>query len=155
MRNKLRTLSELSCLRDTPRTSKSILTKETLNIRSESRRARLEWRTGQYRELKREAVRAVRRDKKAQVNGVCEAMESHLWSTYSRPAYRGIQTLRSSRAPPCCSTVKAADGTALTGESEIRARWARYFEELYRVNPPVVSFPGMLTLSGMQTPCKL
>ena len=31
----------------------------------ESRRARLEGRTGQYRELKSEAVRAVRRDKEA------------------------------------------------------------------------------------------
>ena len=67
-----------SCLRDTPGTSKSFLTKETLNIIEESRRARLEGRTGQYRELKREAVRAVRRDKEAQVRGVCETVESHL-----------------------------------------------------------------------------
>ena len=51
-------------------TSKSFLTKETLNITEESDRARLEVRTGQYRELKREAVRAVRRDKEAQVRGV-------------------------------------------------------------------------------------
>ena len=29
---------------------------------------------------------------------------------------------------------------------------AGYFEELYRVNPPVMSFPGMLTLSEMRTP---
>ena len=43
--------------------SKSFLTKQTLNIIKESRRARLEGRTGQYRKLKREAVRAVRRDK--------------------------------------------------------------------------------------------
>ena len=48
------------CLPDTPGTSKSFLTKETLNIIKESRRARLEVRTGQYRELKREAVLAVR-----------------------------------------------------------------------------------------------
>ena len=26
------------------------------------------------------------------------------------------------------------------------------FEELYCVDPPTVSFPGMLTLSGMRTP---
>ena len=132
--------------------SESFLTKETLNTIEESRWAILEGRTGEYRELKREAVRAVRRDKEAQVRGVCETVESHLWSTDSRPAYRGIRTLRSSRAPPCCSTVKAADGTTLTGESEIRARWAGYFQELYRVDPSVVSFPGMLTLFGMQTP---
>ena len=33
------------------------------------------WRTGQYRELKHEAVRAVRRDIEAQVRGVCETVE--------------------------------------------------------------------------------
>ena len=53
-----------SCLRDISGTSKSFLTKETLNTIEESRRARLERRTGQYRELKREAVRAVKSDKR-------------------------------------------------------------------------------------------
>ena len=47
-------------------TSKSFLTKEILNIIEESRRARLEGKTGEYRELKREAVRAVRRDNEEQ-----------------------------------------------------------------------------------------
>ena len=54
--------------------SESFLTKETLNTIEESRWAILEGRTGQYRELKREAVRAVRRDKEAQVRGVCETV---------------------------------------------------------------------------------
>ena len=66
-----------SCLRDTSGTSKSFETEETLNNIEESRRARLEGRTRQYRELKREAVRAVRRDKEAQVRGVCETVDSH------------------------------------------------------------------------------
>ena len=56
-----------SCLR----TSKSFLTKE-------GRRARLKGRIGQYRELRREAIRAVMRDKKVPVHGVCETVESHL-----------------------------------------------------------------------------
>ena len=76
-----------SCLRDTPGTSKSFLTKETLNTIEESRRARPEGRTGQYWELKREAVRTVRKDKEAQVRGVAETVKSHLRSTDSRPAY--------------------------------------------------------------------
>ena len=42
-----------SCLRDTPGTSKSLLNKETLNVIEESRRARLEGKTGQYGELER------------------------------------------------------------------------------------------------------
>ena len=57
----------------------SFLNEATLKIVEESRRARLEGRTGAYRGLKREAVRAVSRDKEAQVRGVCETMESHLW----------------------------------------------------------------------------
>ena len=103
-------------MRSTPGTSKSLLTEETLKTFKESRRARLAWKIGQFRKLKLEAVRAVRRDKEAQVRGVCETVESHLWSTDSRPAYRGIRTLCSSRPPPHCSTVKAANGTTLTGK---------------------------------------
>ena len=55
-----------SCVRDSPRMSESVFTKETMNIIQESRRARHEGKTGKYRELKREAVRALRRDKEAQ-----------------------------------------------------------------------------------------
>ena len=144
-----------SCLRDTHGKSKSFLTKETLNIIVESRRARLEGKNGQYRKLKRGAVRAVRRDKEAQVREVCETVESHMWSTDSRPSYRGIRRLRCSRTPPRCSTVKAADGTTLTGDSEIRARLTGYFEKLYLVDRPTVSFLEMLTPSGMRTHCNL
>ena len=53
-----------------------------MNIIEEGRRATLEGRTGQYRKLKREAVRAVRRDKEVQIRGVCETVEN-LWSTDS------------------------------------------------------------------------
>ena len=88
-----------SCLRDTPGTSNSFLTKETLNIIEESRRARLEGRSGQYREVEREAVCAVRRDEGAQVRGVFETVESHLWSTFSQRVYRGLRTLRTFRPP--------------------------------------------------------
>ena len=83
-------------------------------------------------------VRAARKDKEAQVRGVCETVESYLWSTDSRPAYRGICALRSSKPPPCCS----ADGTILTGGSETRVQWAGYFEELYRVDPHGREFSG-------------
>ena len=80
---------------------------------------RLEGTTGQHQSLKREASHAGRRDKEAQVRGVCERC---LWLTDFRPAYRGIQTLRSSRPTASGTTVKAAVGTTLMGESEIRVR---------------------------------
>ena len=83
---------------------------------------------------------------------VCETVESHLWSTDSQPADtdRGMWNLRSFKSTPRCSTVNTADGTTLTEESEIRSRLAGHFEELSRVNPPTMSFPGMLTLPGMR-----
>ena len=75
----------------------------------------------------------------------------------SRPIYLPTEEsgLDVPRPWPCCSTVKAAEGTTLTGKSVIQARWAGYFEELYRVDPPAVSSPGILTLSGMLSLCKL
>ena len=87
-----------------------------------------------------EAVRAVRRNKEAQVRGVRETVESHLWSTDFRPTYRGIRMLCSPTPPPRCSTVKAADGTTFTVESAIGARWDAYFKELYLVEPDL-EFP--------------
>ena len=92
-----------SCLRDTRGMFKSFLTKEPMNIIEESRRSRLEGKTGQYREVKREAVRAVRRNKEAQLRGVYETVDIHVWSTDSRPAYRGIRTMRSSKPSLRCS----------------------------------------------------
>ena len=67
------------------------------------------------------------------------------WLTYhGRSAYRRIRTLRSFRRPRHCSTAEEADGATLTGESEIRARWAGYVEELHRVDRPPTecAFPG-------------
>ena len=122
------------CPRGTLGTSQTYLAKETPNTIEESRRARLQCKSGQYRELKREAVRAVRKDKEGRVRWVCETVENQLWSTDYRPAYRGIRTLRSSRPPHRCSTVKAAHGTAMAAESEIRARCAGYFEELHHAD---------------------
>ena len=87
---------------------------------------------------------------------VCHLLTCAIYGKITCDSSQVIFRLRPSRPPPRCSTVEAADGTTLTGESEIRARWAGYFEELYRVDPPpsppFVSFPGMLTLSAMRTP---
>ena len=60
----------------------------------------------------------------AQVHGVCETVQSH-----RNPDLAFLQS------PPCYSTVKTPDGTTLTEDSEIRDRWAGFFEELYHVDP--------------------
>ena len=80
----------------------------------------------------------LRVDKEAYVRGICEGVEHHLWSSDSRPAYRGIHALHSSKPIPRCAAVRAESGRLLTGESEVKARWAGYFERLYQADPPAV-----------------
>ena len=94
----------------------------------QSRRARLNGRAELFRELRCKTVRALRVDKETYVRGICEGVEHHLWSRDSRPAYRGICSLRSSKPIPQCTAVRAEGGRLLTEESEVKARWAGYFE---------------------------
>ena len=72
------------------------------------------------------------------MRGICEGVEHHLWTGDSRPTYRGIRALRSSKPIPRCPAVRAEGGRLLTEESEVKARWAGYFERLYQANPPAV-----------------
>ena len=37
-----------------------------------------------------------------------------------------------------CTAVRAEGGRLLTEESEVKARWASYFERLYQADPPAV-----------------
>ena len=67
-----------------------------------------------------------------------EGVEHHLWSSDSRPAYRVICALRSSKPIPRCTAVRAEGGRLLTEESEVKAHWASYFEQLYQTDPPAV-----------------
>ena len=71
------------------------------------------------------------------MRGICEQVEHHLWSSDARPAYRGIQALRSVPSHPRCMSVKADTGEVLSEEDQVRARWADYFERLYKADPPV------------------
>ena len=103
-----------------------------------SHRARLNRRAELFRELRRQTVCALRVDKEAYMRGICEGVEHHLWSSDSRPAYRGIRTLRLSKPVPRCTAVRAEGGGLLTEESEVKARWAIYFEQLYQADPPSV-----------------
>ena len=78
----------------------------------------------------------------------CEGVEHHLWLSDSRPAYRGIHTLRSSKPVPRCTAVTAEGGRLLKEESEVKARWAGYFERLYQTDPPTVE----LDVRGVTNP---
>ena len=126
------------CLGTQHRAKKNFVSQGTLDTIDQSRKARLNGRAELFRELRCKTVRALRMDKEANVRGICEGVEHHLWSSDSRPAYRGIRTLRSSKPIHRCTAVRAEGGGLLTEESEVKARWTGYFERLYQADPSAV-----------------
>ena len=126
------------CLGTHRRAKKNFVSQGTLDTIDQSNRARLNGRAELFRELRHKTVCALRVDKEAYVQGICEGVEHHLWSSDSHPADRGIRALRSSNPIPRCTAVRAEGGRFLTEESEVKARWAGYFERLYQADPPAV-----------------
>ena len=114
---------------------RSFVSKSTLDLVEKSRRARLDGDPA-ARELRRRTVRALRADKEEYVRSVCGRVESHLCTSDSRPAYNAIRALRSSKSVSGVSSVRAASGEVLTGESEVNSRWASFFEQLYQADSP-------------------
>ena len=90
----------------------------------------------------------LRVDKETYVRVICEGVEHHLWSSDSRPAYRGIRALCSSKPVPRCTAVRAEGGELFTEKSEVKAHWACYFERLYEADPPAVE----LDVKGVTIP---
>ena len=91
-------------------------------------------------------VHALTEDKEADVQGICEGVEHHLWSNDSCPASRGIHTLRSSKLIPHCTADRAEGGGLLAEESEVKARWASYFEWLPRLTHQLLSWISGVTI---------
>ncbi len=100
---------------------KNVVSQGTLDSINQSRRARLNGRAELFRELRHKTVCALRVDKEAYVRGICEGVEHHLWSNDSRPAFRRIRALRSSKPIPRCAAVRAEGGALLTEESVVKA----------------------------------
>ncbi len=95
------------CLGTHQRAKKNFVSQGTLDTIDQSRRARLNGRAELFRELRYKTVRVPRVDKEAYVRGICEGVEHHLWTGDSRPAYRGIRALCSSKPIPRCTAVGA------------------------------------------------
>ena len=88
------------CLGTHQRVKKNFVSKGTLDTIAQSRRARLNGTAELFRELRHKTVRALRVDKEADVRGICEGVEHYLWSSDSRPAFRRICALCSSKPIP-------------------------------------------------------
>ena len=102
-------------MRSTPETSTSFLTTENLETIEENRRTRLLSTTGEYQELRLYAC-----------------VEEGQRGASLRGCGKPHVILADLLGPRTAATVKVADGTMLSDDSEIRARWAGYFVELYR-----------------------
>ena len=127
------------------RVKKNFVFQGTLDTIDQSRRA------GLFRKLRCKTVRALRADKEAYVRQICRGVEHHLWSSDSRPAYRGIHALRSSKPVPWCTAVRAEDRWLMPEESEVKACWVFYFERLYQADPPAVESDVRVLLSLLLT----
>ena len=128
------------CLGARPRSRRSFITGEMLNIVEESRAARLAGNLRQHRNLTRSAKALLRRDKERYVRGIAEQVEGHFRANDLSPAYRALKKLRS-KSSPQVSSVRTADGRLVSDANEFRARWAEYFEQLYVADPPVRRLP--------------
>ena len=108
------------CLGTHRRTKKNFVSQGTLDTIDQSFRVRLNGRAVLFRELRRKTVHALSVDKEGYVRGICDGVEHHLWSSESRPAYRGICALGSSTPVPRCTAVRA-EGGRLLAECEVKA----------------------------------
>ena len=88
------------------RAKKNFVSQGTLDTIDQSRMARLNGRAKLFREMRHKTVHVLRVDKEADVRGICEGVEHHLWSSDSCPAYRGVCALYSSKPVPCCTAVR-------------------------------------------------
>lgn len=124
------------CILGRPRRTAGAISRETVVAIERSRQARLSGKTRLSRELRSMALKALRHDREVEVQRLCKSVERHLATGASQAAYRAIRRIRNSASVVRCPAVKAADGEILTDESILRARWAGYFEELYKADPP-------------------
>ena len=92
---------------------RSGLSQETVDIIEECRKARLSGRSGQYRVLRRECIRAVGRERDERLRDLCETVERHV-NGDARLAYRAIRELRAPGSRTRCADVRAADGNVLS-----------------------------------------
>ena len=128
-----------------PKSRSGVASPETVEIIEKSRTARLAGNRDQYRTRTRRARASLREDEESYVGGIAEEVEDNFNANFLRPAYRALKMLRSKSAPQV-SSIRAADGHLVSNAEEYRARWAEYFEQLYRADPP----SGQLPLAGEQ-----
>lgn len=133
------------CVGKRPRSRSGITSGETLETIEASRAARLAGKTDLYRTLSRRTRALLRRDKERHVRELVEDVEGCLNANNLQPAFRALKKLRS-KSSTRTSTIRTADGRTVSEADDVRACWAKYFEQLYVAEPPNRQLP----LAGVQ-----
>ena len=107
------------CVGTHHKAKKNYVSQGTLDTIDQSCRARLNGRAELFRELRRKTLHALRLDKEACLQGICDGVEHHLWSSDSRPAYRRIHALHFFKPIPQCTAIREEGGRHLTEESKV------------------------------------
>ena len=123
---------------DRPRTRRNSISQETLDATEASRAARLAGDRVLHRSLVDRSRTLLRRDKEQQIRKLAEEVEGHFLVNDLRPAYQALRKLNAKPSPQM-SAVRSADGQIVSDPDGVRARWAEYFEQLFRVDPPTDS----------------
>ncbi|XP_045130251.1 uncharacterized protein LOC123515575 [Portunus trituberculatus] len=77
----------------------------------------------------------LRRDMKRYVRGLAEDIECHLNANDLRPVYRTLDKLRS-KSTFHGSAIQTADDCFVSDTEGQMGRWAKYFQQLFTVDPP-------------------
>ena len=74
-----------------------------------------------------------------------EDVENHLNANDIDPTYRALKKLRS-KSISRLSAIRTSDICFVTDSDEQMVRWCKYFQQLFKVNPPT----GQLQITGLQ-----
>ena len=86
----------------------------------------------EYKKLRRDGRRALRRDKRAYLELMCEEMENYEKRHQSDRLYRHVQLVTKKMCPQI-ATVRKESGEMLTESDEVLDRWRQYCENLYSI----------------------
>ena len=84
-----------------------------------------------YKIISSEIQQKARRDKNDHIKKLCQELEDHSQSNSSRNFFRSVKDL-TGKSTARLAVIKDEDGKILTESEEIKDRWKRYCEELYR-----------------------
>jgi len=84
----------------------------------------------QYRKLRGEVQKSLRRDKQAELDALCSELEENALKGNSRPVFQTVKKLTKPFQPRTIA-IRDSTGKKLTDPEKVCQRWKEYCEELY------------------------